>query len=78
MDSLLDILGRKDFDLPPEAAAIKKYIRDEFKQEVEVMVRERDIVIAGRGAAFINTLRLRTPALKRAAQTNKRLTFRIV
>lgn len=78
MDSLLDILGRKDYDLPPEAAAIKKYIRDEFKQEVEVMVRERDILIAGRGAAFINTLRLRTPALKKAAQTDKRLTFRIV
>lgn len=78
MDSLLDILGRKDYDLPPEAAAIKKYIRDEFKQEVEVMVREKDIVIAGRGAAFINTLRLRTPALKKVAKTDKRLTFRIV
>lgn len=78
MDSLLDILGRKDFDMPPEVAAIKKYIRDEFNQEVEVMVRERDIVIAGRSAAFIGTLRMRTPALKKAAQTDKRLTFRIV
>lgn len=78
MDSLLDILGRKDYDLPHEAAAIKKYIRDEFKEEVEVLVRERDIVISGRGAAFINTLRLRTPKLKKAAGTDKRLTFRIV
>jgi len=78
MDSLFDILGRKDYDLPPEAAAIKQYIRDEFKQEVEVTVREKDIVIAGRGAAFIGTLRMRTPALKRAAKTDKRLTFRIV
>lgn len=78
MDSLFDILGRKDFDLPDEAAAIKKYIRAEFDQEVEVMVRDKDIVIAGRGAAFINTLRLRTPAIKRAAKTDKRLTFRIV
>lgn len=78
MDSLLDILGRKDFDLPPEVIAIKNYIRDEFNQEVEVMVRDKDIVIAGRGSAFINTLRLRTPALRRAANTTKRLTFRIV
>lgn len=78
MDSLFDILGGKDFDLPQEALAIKKYIRDEFSQEVEVTVREKDIVIAGRGAAFINTLRLRTPAIKRAAKTDKRLTFRIV
>jgi hypothetical protein len=78
MDSLLNILGGKDFDMPPEAVAIKKYIRDEFHQEVEVTVHEKDIVIAGRGAAFINTLRLRTPALRRAANTTKRLTFRIV
>lgn len=78
MDSLFDILGRKDFDLPPEVAAIKKYIRDAFNQEVEVTVREKDIVIAGKGAAFINTLRLRGPAIRRAANTNKRLTFRIV
>ena len=78
MDSLFDILGRKDYDVPPEVTAIKKYIRDEFKQEVEVTVREKDIVIAGRGAAFINTLRLRTPILKRVAKTDKRLNFRIV
>lgn len=78
MDSLFDILGSKDFELPKEAEAIKKYIRGEFKQEVEVMVREKDIVISGRGAAFINTLRLRGPAIKRAANTDKRLTFRIV
>jgi len=78
MQSLFDILGNKDYDLPDEASAIKKYIRDEFHQEVEVMVREKDIVITGRGAAFINTLRLRTPALKRAANTTKRLSFRII
>ena len=78
MDSLFDLLGHKDFDMPPEAVAIKKYIREEFKQEVEVMVRERDIVISGRSAAFIGTLRMRTPALKKVAQTTKRLTFRIV
>ena len=78
MDSLFDILGSKDFELPKEVEAIKKYIRDEFNQEVEVMVREKDIVISGRGAAFINTLRLRGPTIKRAAKTDKRLTFRIV
>lgn len=77
MDSLFDILGRKDFDMPPEVAAIKKYVRDEFNEEVEVMVRERDILVAGRSAALVNSLRLRSPALKQAAQTTKRLTFRI-
>lgn len=78
MDSLFDILGGKDFSLPPEAAAIKDYIRNEFHQEVEVMVRDKDIVITGRGSAFINTLRLRGPAIKRTAGTDKRLVFRII
>lgn len=78
MDSLFNILGNKDFSVPPEAAAIKDYVRHEFQQEVEVMVRDQDIVITGRSAAFINTLRLRGPALRRAAATDKRLTFRIV
>lgn len=77
MDSLLDILKRKDFDLPPEAAAIKQYVRDEFQAEVEVLVRDKDIVIAGRSSALIGSLRLRGPDIKKAADTRKRLIFRV-
>ncbi|HEX5744066.1 MAG TPA: hypothetical protein VFX84_01290 [Candidatus Saccharimonadales bacterium] len=77
MDSLSDILGQKDFDEPSEMAAIKKYVKDEFKAEVSVLIREKDIVISVPNAAFANTLRLRTPEIKRRCQTDKRLTFRI-
>lgn len=77
MDSLFDILKRKDFDLPPEVAAIKQYVRDEFQAEVEVQLRDKDIIIAGRSSALIGTLRLRGPQIKKAAQTNKRLVFRV-
>jgi hypothetical protein len=77
MDSLFDILKHKDYDLPPEVAAIKQYVRQEFQTEVEVLVREKDIVIAGRSSALIGSLRLRGPQLKKAAGTTKRLVFRI-
>lgn len=77
MDSLFNILRHKDYDVPPEVAAIKKYVHDEFEAEVEVLVREKDIVIAGRSSALIGSLRLRSPQLKKAAQTDKRLVFRI-
>lgn len=77
MDSLFDILKRKDFDLPPEVAAIKQYVRDEFQTEVEVLVRDKEIVIAGRSSALIGSLRLRGPAIKKAAGTAKRLIFRV-
>lgn len=77
MDSLLDILKHKDYDLPPEVAAIKQYVRQEFQAEVEVLMREKDIVIAGRSSALIGSLRLRGPQIKKAASTTKRLVFRV-
>jgi len=77
MDSLHNILSQKDFDEPPETAAIKKFVRDEFKTEVSVQVRERDIVVGVPSAALANTLRLRSPEIKRRCQLDKRLTFRI-
>ncbi|HVV25501.1 MAG TPA: hypothetical protein VHC21_00505 [Candidatus Saccharimonadales bacterium] len=77
MDSLNDILGKKDFDEPPEMTAIKKYVQDEFKTAVGVQVRERDIVVRVPSAALANTLRLRVPDIRRRCQIDKRLTFRI-
>lgn len=77
MDSLFDILGHKDFDVPPEAVAIKQYVRDQFHEEVEVLVREKDIVVGVSSAALAGTLRMRVPVLRKAAQTDKRLIFRI-
>ncbi|HEY1063779.1 MAG TPA: hypothetical protein VGE30_00595 [Candidatus Saccharimonadales bacterium] len=77
MDSLFNILQRKDFDMPPEVVAIKQYVRDEFQSEVEVLVRDKEIVIAGRSSALIGSLRLRGPDIKKAAQTTKRLVFRV-
>ncbi len=78
MDSLDSILKRKDFDEPPEMAAIKQYVQEEFQASVGVQIRDRDIVIEVPGAALANTLRLRAPDMKRRCQLTKRLTFRIV
>ena len=77
MDSLGSLLGNKDFHEPPEVQAIKKYVKDAFNVDVMVMVRERDIVIGVANAALANTLRLRSPEIKRQCQLSKRLTFRI-
>jgi hypothetical protein len=77
MDSLFNILGRKDFDEPPEVQSIKKYVKDSFKTEVSVLVREKDIVIIVPSASLANALRLRGPEIKRRCQINKKLLFRI-
>jgi hypothetical protein len=77
MDSLNNILSGRDFDEPPEMTAIKKYVQDEFKTEVSVLSRDKDIVITVPNAALANTLRLRSPEIKRRCQLDKRLIFRI-
>lgn len=77
MDSLLQLLGDRVPVEPPEIKLIKNYAQTEFQAVVEVMVRERDIVISVPSAALANTLRLRTPEIKRLCATEKRLSFRI-
>lgn len=76
-DSLSDILSRKDFEEPAESTAIKKFVQDNFRTAVAVMVRERDIIIEVPSAALASTLRMRQTQLKKAASTEKRLVFRI-
>jgi len=73
----MDILGNKDFSEPPEIAAIKQYVHDEFRAAVSVLARERDIIITVPNAALANTLRLRSPTLRKLANNDKRLVFRI-
>jgi hypothetical protein len=78
MDSLYDILGRKDFDEPPEALAIKKYVRDEFDESVAVTVKEKEIIIAAPNAALASTLRMRVLQLQKiTGERKKRFIFRI-
>ena len=76
-NSLGDILARKDFDEPPEMLAIKQFVQQEFQQDVEVLVREKDIVVTAAGASLANALRLKVTELRKAAHTSKRIIFRI-
>ena len=77
MDSLFSILSDRNFDEPPEVASIKKYVQDEFKTDVSVSVRERDIIVSAPNASLVGTLRMRGPEIKRRCALDKRLVFRI-
>lgn len=76
-DSLGDILLNKNFDEPLEATAIKEYVLVRYRKSVAVTVREKDIVVLAQGAAFTNALRMQSRQLQKAANTTKRLIFRI-
>jgi hypothetical protein len=77
MDGLGDILSRKDFDTPPEVRAIKDYVRRYYDADVNVTMQPHAIVISGRSAALIGSLRLNLPKLQAAANTEKRIMLRI-
>jgi hypothetical protein len=77
MDSLFSILGQKNFDEPPEIAAIKKYIQESFQSEASVLVRDKDIIVSVTSSSLAATLRLRGPDMKRRCNIiDKRLSFR--
>ena len=76
-ESLFDILSRKDFDEPSEMTAIKQYVQEHFQVAVEVIVRERDIIVSAPSAALVGTLRFHVPKLRAAAKTHKRIVLRI-
>lgn len=77
-DSLFDILSQKDFTEPPELVAIKKYVREHFKVDVELVLRDREIIMNVPSASLATTLRFHMRKMREAANTDKRIVLRIV
>lgn len=76
-DSLFSILSHRNFDQPPEATAIKDYVQAHFHETIEVIIRERDILLTASDAALAGALRMHLYQLQKAAATHKRIVLRI-
>lgn len=78
MDSLADLLAKRKPNEPPEIRAIKDYIQQHFKESVNVMIRERDIVITVRSSALAGALRMHSVGLSQAiGDSQKQFIYRI-
>jgi hypothetical protein len=77
MDSLQDLLGKYSPKEPSEVLAIKQYIEEKFHTSSSVGLQGESIVVTVPSAALANTLRFQVTQLKEAAQTDKRIIFRI-
>lgn len=64
-------------DEPPEVRAIKEYVRRYYETEVKVTMRQHAVVVTGRSAGLIGSLRANLPKLQAAAGTDKRIMLRI-
>jgi len=76
-NSLADLLANKDFDEPEEMKAIKQYVQKNYQVDVEIQLRDKEIIVTTPSAALANTLRLKLPELRKAAATDKRIVLRI-
>lgn len=76
-NSLADLLANKDFDEPAEMRAIKQFVQKNYQADVEVQIREKELIVTTTSAALANTLRLKLPELRKAAATDKRIVLRI-
>jgi hypothetical protein len=76
-NSLADILANRSFDEPDEALAIKSYALETFGKAVAVTVKDKEIIVTAQSAAYANALRMQTRQIQQAADTTKRLVFRI-
>lgn len=77
MDSLEDLLSKYSPKEPAEVVALKRYIDETFHAASSIGMRGEAIVITVASAALANTLRFHTTQLQAAAQTDKRIIFRI-
>jgi len=76
-NSLADLLANKDFDEPEEMRAIKQFVQEHYQADVEIQIREKELIVTTPSAALANTLRLKLPELRKAAATDKRIVLRI-
>ncbi len=77
MDSLKDLLGKYNPAQPDEIVAVKKFITEEFGAPSSVGLQGESLVVTVGSASLANALRMRLPALQKAANTTKRFIFRI-
>lgn len=77
MESVAEILGRYSPEEPDEIGAIKRYILREFGVKARVGLHGETLVITVNSAALANALRLKILALQKAANTNRKIMFRI-
>lgn len=77
MDNLADLLAKHKPEEPPEIRKIKDYVLLHFKEEVGVLLRDRDIVVTVRSSALAGALRMKAHELSEQLGGERRLTFRV-
>lgn len=77
MDSIKDVLTRKDFEQPDEIRQIKDFIKAKFDEEPAVKITKNSIIISVSNASLAGVLRMHLHHLAKDIRTDKKLLLRI-
>jgi hypothetical protein len=77
MESIQELLSRYSPDEPDEIAAVKRYILAEFGVEPSVGLHGETLVITVKSGSLAGALRMRIVSLQKAANTKRKILFRI-
>jgi hypothetical protein len=76
MDSLQDILGKRDFKPPDEFTAVREYILRRYNSKSYVKIQRDAIIITVRSSALAATLQMDRQRLIDACHLEKKLVIR--
>lgn len=76
MDSLQDILGKRDFTPPDEITSVKEYIQRRYKSPSRVRVEREVIIIRVPSSGLAATLQLEQRRLIEACNLKRKLIIR--
>jgi hypothetical protein len=77
MDSIKDVLTRKDFEQPDEIQQIKDFVKAKFDEEPAIKVTKNSIIISVSNASLAGALRMHLHHLAKELRTEKKLLLRI-
>lgn len=77
MDSIKDLLIKKDFEQPDEIQQIKNFVKSKFDEEPRVKITQNSIIISVSNASLAGALRMHLHHLSKELKTDKKLMLRI-
>jgi len=77
MDSIKDILDKKDLDEPTEITALKDYCQELFQFKPKITIRGDAIWLYAPNGILATELRMRFPEIKRRCGLTTKLVIRI-
>lgn len=77
MDSIKDVLAKKDLDEPSEVVALKEYCKDLFGLTPKISVKNDSIWMSVPTGILATELRMRLPEITRRCNLTKKLIIKI-